>query len=259
MRQAVATPKPVTKGLSITRLVQDFVSDSTRAWDLSPGMIILLEILPFMIALSGVVAALLGKNVYVWYTREDGIVEDGQILFYSLTLVLSLINARRQWCAGEKMEASLFLGFSLCLFFLIGEEISWGQRIFGWQTVGSLSSLNKQDEYNLHNFYGVESTFKWIQMLVGAYGSILPLVVLRWKVPDRFEKFAATTIPHFSLIPYFFMMFIWKIFRNLTDVPERFNFVVSEYNEVLELILAVGFFLFMIYQLRRSRRKDVNL
>ncbi len=258
MKQAVATPKSVKRGFSITKLVQDFISESTHAWDLSPRMIILLEILPFLIALSGVVAALLGKSAYKWYTQEDGFVEDSQVLFYSLALVLSLVYAWRQWRAGEKMVAFLFLGFSLCLFFLIGEEISWGQRIFGWQTAESIASSNKQDETNLHNIYGVGSTFKWIQMLVGAYGTILPLAVLRWKVPTRFEKLTAVAIPHFSLIPYFVMLFVWRIFRNLTEVPERFYFVVSEYNEVLELVLAVGLFLFMIYQLRRFRRKGVS-
>lgn len=259
MKQAVATHKSGSRSLSVSELVKDFISDSTRAWDLSPRMILLLEILPFVIALSGVVAALLGKSAYKWYTREDGFVEDAQVLFYSLALILSLVNAQRQWRDGEKMVAFLFIGFGLCLFFLIGEEISWGQRIFGWQTAASFASSNKQEETNLHNIYGVGSAFKWIQLVVGAYGTLLPLVILRWKVPARFEKLSAAAIPHVSLVPYFVMLFVWRIFRNLTDVPERFYFVVSEYNEVLEWVLALGFSLFMIYQLRRYKREGENL
>lgn len=258
MKQAVASQTSVNKGFSFIKLFQDFVSDSTRAWDLSPRMIVLIEILPFLIAFSGIVAALLGKPAYKWYTQEDGFVEDAQVLFYSLALILGLINARRQWRAGEKTVAILFLGFSFCLFFLIGEEISWGQRIFGWQTATSFAASNKQEETNLHNIYGVGSTFKWIQLLVGAYGTILPLVVLRWKVPVRFKKITAAAIPHISLIPFFAMLFVWRIFRNLTDVPEDFYFVVSEYNEVLEWVLAVGFFLFMIYQFRKYKREGVS-
>ena len=46
-------------------------------------------------------------------------------------------------------------------------------------------------------------------------------------------------------------MFVWRAYRNLLEPPNRFYFVVSEYNEVVELILALGFFLFMVYQLRR--------
>jgi hypothetical protein len=258
MKQAVASPTSVNKRFSITKLAQDFVSDSTHAWNLSPRMIVLLEILPFLIAFSGVIAALLGKPAYKWFTQEDGFAEDAQVLFYSLALVLSLVYAHRQWRNGEKVVTFLFLGFSFCLFFLIGEEISWGQRIFGWQTAATIASSNKQDETNLHNIYGVGSTFKWIQMLVGAYGTILPLAILRWKVPARFEKLTAVVIPHFSLIPYFVMLFVWRIFRNLTEVPERFYFVVSEYNEVLELVLAVGLFLFMVYQLRKLRQQGIN-
>ena len=32
-----------------------------------------------------------------------------------------------------------------------GEEISWGQRVFGFETPEALKEVNEQDEFNLHN------------------------------------------------------------------------------------------------------------
>jgi len=40
---------------------------------------------------------------------------------------------------------SFFVGF--------GEEISWGQRIFGFQTPELLHELNAQQEFNIHNLW----------------------------------------------------------------------------------------------------------
>jgi hypothetical protein len=38
-------------------------------------------------------------------------------------------------------------------FIVIAEEISWGQRIFGWSSEGVFSDYNYQEETNLHNFF----------------------------------------------------------------------------------------------------------
>jgi len=60
-------------------------------------------------------------------------------------------------------------------------------------------------------------------------------------------------VPHPTLIPYFAFLFVWRVFRNTVEVPNRFYFAVAEYNEVMELILAMGIFLFMVYQIRRLK------
>jgi len=39
----------------------------------------------------------------------------------------------------------------LGLFYMAGEELSWGQHVFGWQTPQRISRVNRQDETNLHN------------------------------------------------------------------------------------------------------------
>ncbi len=41
----------------------------------------------------------------------------------------------------------LAISFLICL----GEEISWGQRLFGWDTPDAWSRVNSQQETNLHN------------------------------------------------------------------------------------------------------------
>jgi hypothetical protein len=90
---------------------------------------------------------------------------------------------------------------------------------------------------------------------VGAYGAILP-VLLPWWIDGsaawaRARGFFAFVIPHFTLIPYFAFMFVWRLYRNLFEEPTNYYFVISEYNEIVELVLALGFLLFMAFQWRR--------
>jgi len=249
-----AISKPETSLASaIWWAVRKFLADGADAWNVSPKMIAVLCAVPFIVALTGVVAALISKDLYKWFTREDGFAESMQVIFYSAALVLSIVILRRLWTRGHRGLALLYLGVCLGLFFLIGEELSWGQRIIGWATPGSFASANKQEETNLHNIYGVGATFKWIQLLIGAYGVVLPLIVLRWTIPARLQYTVSMVVPHPTLIPYFAFLFVWRVFRNSVEVPSRFYFAVAEYNEVMELILAMGIFLFMVYQIRRLK------
>jgi len=235
------------------------LSDCADAWYWPNWAIIVLWIIPFFVAGLGPLTALMGKPAYKLLTGEDAIAETAQALFYFLAFILSLILMYQRWRGGDRLIGMLFGVLALGLFFLIGEELSWGQRIFDWNTFSSLAEVNKQGETNLHNIYGVGATFKWIQALVAAYGGILPLIVLTIKVPDRYREFTASLIPHYSLVPYFIFLFLWRLYRNLLEAPEEFYFVISEYNEVLELNLAIGFFLFTVFQLRRMKFRSQNI
>ena len=49
------------------------------------------------------------------------------------------------------LQRYLFAGLGLASFVICGEELSWGQWIFGWETPEDLAEINLQDETNLHN------------------------------------------------------------------------------------------------------------
>ena len=251
------TAKKESSMARLSTAVKKFLADAAEDWHFSPTTVAIICVLPFIVALLGASTALMGKSTYKWFTSEDGFAETLQVIFYASSLIMSLIAAFRYWRSGEKLIGILYLGLSGALIFLIGEEISWGQRIFGWETSETFAAVNKQEETNLHNVYGVGSTFKWVQMLVGAYGAIIPLLVWRWNRLQPYRDRLWALVPHYTLIGYFAMMFIWRIYRNLLEPPQDFYFVVSEYNEVLELVLALGFFFFLVFQMRKlSKQQD---
>jgi hypothetical protein len=235
--------------------IQTLLIDGARAWNVSQKTMILFWALPFLVAASGVVAAILGKPAYKWLTQEDGFAENMQVLFWALSFVLSLIVTYRQWRRGNKTIAFLYSFLCFGLFFLIGEEVSWGQRIFGWATPKELQAINKQEETNIHNIYGVGATFKWVHVVIGAYGTFMPILLLRAKALARYRDKLSALVPHISFLPYFLLPLAWRLYVNLFKPPRRFTFVVDEYSEVIELILAIGFFFFMIFQLKQLKHE----
>lgn len=51
----------------------------------------------------------------------------------------------------QHLAMILAIAVVLLLGLMIGEELSWGQRIFGWGTPSFLAEINSQSEINLHN------------------------------------------------------------------------------------------------------------
>jgi hypothetical protein len=243
--------RPATSPSSLRQSFDDWLPASADAWNLSRAWIMAILMAPAFLAASGIVAALAGKKIYKLYTEEDGIAEYLQAGLYGGCWFMALLIVRHHVKAKHYLIAVLYVLLACGLFFMVGEELSWGQRIFGWETPATLQEVNKQEETNLHNIYGVGATFKWVQGLVGAYGAFLPLVFLRSNSFSQHRKLIDAVVPHYTLIAFFLPMFIWRLYRNLWNDPEKFYYVITNYNEVIELILATGFFLFMIFQMRR--------
>ena len=85
-------------------------------------------------------------------TVEDGLVEMAGAIFFLGASILFLVAYLKRRTVNSTMLYSLpYLGLSLLFFFGAGEEISWGQRVFGWETPSSMVELNQQQELNLHN------------------------------------------------------------------------------------------------------------
>ncbi len=126
----------------IRRLIRDEVRPLAEG--ASPGYRLLAA--SAGLALGTVVLGLaLGRRR--WLFVEDGPVELAQVLLLGAATALfggvTVLSAGpRRWPAGCLAGGSLLW---------LGEEISWGQRIFGWRTPAGWASLNLQQETNLHN------------------------------------------------------------------------------------------------------------
>ena len=162
--------------------------------DLTKLLIVI--VLLAMSLLPGLWFLVYGKLPVAWL-REDG--------FYEAIAAFALFAGSyifvRAWLlsgkTGSGSRNTWLLVFSIALFFLAAEEISWGQRIIGFDVPESISSENFQEDFNIHNSKRIQSSNNYIsglltQLLV-AYLIILPIALRAF--PSIGDVFSATRIP----------------------------------------------------------------
>lgn len=249
----ISTPprqqKTVTSGSWFKRLL----NESVKEWKLSSGLVVMIWWAPVIILLIGGVAAMIGGNVYRLLTGEDRLAENLQVYCWLLAFGMGWLVISRLSKAGRYGMAFLYFCLIAGIFVVIGEEVSWGQRLFGWETPEALKTVNRQHEINIHSLEGMVDIFRWLYLLIGAYGTILPLLFLPARSSAIYPQFISWLVPHISLMPYFLATFVWRIYLSFWKLPEKYYFEISKYSEIIELILALGFFLFISFQFRKIK------
>ena len=125
-------------------------------------------------------------DTFLVVVREDGWVEYLTALFLLLEAIILGSNAFKAMRRKDKKQLLFFALASLVFIFGTGEEISWGQRIFGIQPGEYFIENNYQGETNLHNLEigGVDLNiliFSNLMFIALAFYFIL-LPILVWKV-----------------------------------------------------------------------------
>jgi len=120
-------------------------------------------------------------------------------------------------------------GLGLFCFVVAMEEISWGQRVFGYRPPVYFLENNYQQEFNFHNV--IESDFRQdiFVGLIAAYGCVLPLMMLIGPLARGIRR-VGIIAPPTLLAPGFAVALGIYI-----DYPWRFA------GEVVELIVGLGF------------------
>lgn len=159
----------------------------------------------------------LGRN------HELGLLESLQNVFLLVALVLMLLAAMR---AQDAALRGWLLFIALGTFWLLGEETSWGQHYFNWQTGGWFAAINDQGETNIHNTPG--GWFDQKPRAILLFGMILGAVahpLVKWARNGRglFDKPAWLAPTLASLPPV--------VFSQIGALPER----IDDLNDALQL------------------------
>jgi hypothetical protein len=240
----------------LQRLVQrgaDIFERDSLSWGLSFREALIIAVVPVMIML-GMVAIVPTPDLFVWITAEDSAMEWLQFL---LIFASSLIFARlslRLFQGRQSMLGLFCLIMTLGALFVAGEEIAWGQHIFGWSTPEALEALNVQQETTLHNISGAHPVFIYAVMLAGLYGTLVPLLKSLWWNRQNQSLFGYLLVPALCLVPAFFMPFGYRFSRLILGVDAlfpRWIFQITKFSEVTELCLYFGVVVFAWLNLRR--------
>jgi hypothetical protein len=179
---------------------------------------------------------------------EGGIHEALQSIFLLFALLLALFTALR---ADVKIVRLVSAVAALCIFYVLGEEISWGQHLLNWDTPAYWAQFNDQNETNLHN------TSSWLDqkprliLFIGiVIGGLIIPALRRWK-PQALPSVFAPLYPSDRLIPASLGVLVPYMVQDLAE--RAFNTGVFErVSEVQELYMYYFVFLYMWELARRN-------
>jgi hypothetical protein len=152
--------------------------------------------------------------------------------------------------------AVALLGALSCLY-IAGEEMSWGQHFFHWDTPAYWAQLNRQDETNLHNTYDIFEKTPRLILQVGIFvgGLLVPLAAVfsPWVRANRFSLF----LPAAALVPTALGVVFFLIVDKLQQTGS-FPHLLQRPAETVETYLYFFILAYLLLFARRIKELEVD-
>jgi hypothetical protein len=140
-----ATPPEVGADVRAARLLPSVMALTRVAWVVMAGLYLLRTY--FLFLDESYTPTMKGI-----FKGEHGVLDRTEAVIWLPIVALNaimLVDAwRRQLASVTRLW---FLGMTLACFVMAGEEVSWGQHVFGFAPPESVAQVNAQEEFNFHN------------------------------------------------------------------------------------------------------------
>ncbi len=201
-----------------------------------------------------------GENI----NREYQIVEIATFLlafFAALILTFSLVRLSKSnnpelHSGYTRWDSLIAIGIvALSALFFAGEEISWGQSYFGWETPDEYRKVSV--ETNLHNSHLPVKTLGNLYLVIMFF--ILPGL---WLIRNKWPVVKSSWRPAIPPGPVVFCMllaFAWKLIKTIYLKMEGkeagrthafYRDFIEQTNEHKELLIALALFMYGVFILR---------
>ena len=175
-----------------------------------------------------------------WVTRESGILETGQFMFMVMGLAIAVQLLFDPFVRRRPLIFAFTAFAALACLYIGGEEVSWGQHIFFWQSPNLVTETNSEGEFSLHNmnkaFERAPRTLLELGILVG--GILVPL--------------ACAVAPSASLLPITLFALFFKLAGTLTKYGMA-GPVAARPSEAVEFFMYFFIFAYLMVFERRIR------
>ncbi len=186
------------------------------------------------------------NDVFLHLVKEDNFIENSQFFALLFSSLLSFYFSFKMF-KKSKLFFVLYLLASLGLFFVSGDEISWGQRLLGISSPDYFTAENVQREINIHNLSIFDSLIGYAYITVGLYGAF-SWVMFKY-TPLKNKLIEKISPPNF-LFFFFFSGFFYNFLVTFLDIRNY-----GEWSEVAELMLHLGVLFFLIENIKSLKSK----
>jgi hypothetical protein len=208
---------------------------------------LLLPIVFFVLRYTISIVTNKGTGLESWLTGELGLIENLTVLMLVISMLLTISLIHRYGKVLHLMPNLFLVVYCIGCFYFAGEEASWGQHWFGWETGEYYLKINDQQETNLHNtsvwFDRVPKAIVSFSISLG--GFFVPLYFCRKSLVVDCRKPIWWLFPTIICMPTALIVMI----STWPSKIERFTgwtFYFSGAQEMKELYIAYFFLLFIV-------------
>jgi hypothetical protein len=168
------------------------------------------------------------------YVIEDGFTEWSTVVMLCIGFIVCF---RRVFQLRDKRPASFLIMTTLLglfFFFGAGEEISWGQRIFGIESSEFFTQNNAQGETNLHNLVVNDTKLnklifgRGIGIMLFLYLAVLiPLYHRKAAVQQFVDRFAIPIAQNYQILAYVLLLIFVQVLMASSKKGEMLEFAGS--------------------------------
>jgi hypothetical protein len=192
----------------------------------------------------------LSQNLLLSLHAENSVHEFVQFgLLFASFMMLVMIFFKMDRSASPWLAAWIVLATLSCLY-VAGEEISWGQWLFQWQTPAEWAAVNEQNETNLHNTSRLLNHIPRYILMAGVAvgGLIIPaLTLLKPSIlPARFSVIYPPPVLGVTALCLLVVALGHKLAKTYFDIR-----LFERASEVEEIFMF--FFVFLYVLVMRSR------
>lgn len=190
---------------------------------------------------------------------ESGLVELATVGFALWGAVVAMRIVMDGRALPDRALVLWFGLFVLGLIVLAGEEISWGQSWFRWETPAEYAALNRQKETNLHNLHSMAESLPKTLLLAAALlgGIVWPLVARRRGIGPVLPGTFGWLWPSAAIWPAAALAWVTRIAERVMVWTNLEDFAYGQYDALRETIELFGV-LYVLAYLMNVRRRTVS-
>jgi hypothetical protein len=199
--------------------------------------VVLMEVVPYRLGQASV---------------EDGLIENLTATCFAVAAMGFAFAAARApvlRSSGVFWAPAMTVCWAVLMILGFGEEISWGQRIFGVATPDFIAKVNTQDEINLHNIGAINNllggSYRWMSIYLLMTGLGIPLFALT-KWGKKLSGFFRFPVSPWSYSVLFLGAYLYGAYYRLW-FPIAGLQPPNAPTEIRELLLAVGSAFFALH------------
>ncbi len=166
------------------------------------------------------------SDLFENYWRENGFIENLQVIFVLMSIIL-LIKIKFEFKKLNIIHLFIIIKI-LALIYYLGEEISWGQHFFKWNSPIIFQEINTQKETNLHNISNLLDQLPRTLVFFWCAFSLILINFSKFKTKISKEFFLLIS-PDKKLIYISLLLLVLSLPDLIVDI---FNFHPGHYEEL---------------------------